>query len=42
MMDKGGKNMDRKLNLKEQAEEILKIAEERLKSIKCKFRCLMT
>lgn len=29
MMDKGGKNMDRKLNLKEQAEEILKIAEER-------------
>lgn len=28
-MDKGGKNMDRKLNLKEQAEEILKIAEER-------------
>ena len=27
-MDKGGKNMDRKLNLKEQAEEILKIAEE--------------
>ncbi len=29
MMDKGGKNMDRKLNLKEQAEEILRIAEER-------------
>lgn len=28
-MDKGGKNMDRKLNLKEQAEEILRIAEER-------------
>ena len=28
-MDKGGKNMDRKLHLKEQAEEILKIAEER-------------
>lgn len=25
-MDKGGKNMDRKLNLKEQAGEILKIA----------------
>lgn len=29
IMDKRGKNMEKKLNLKEQAEEILKIAEER-------------